>query len=200
MPVDRGYGPTVIVKDVYSDNEKLFIAQCVQAACAVKGDRISMDEATAYASEAAPRRTIDNVCTILVHELAHAVDGIAAGVFTEWLETFGDVIERPKISAAISRKGVDFFTAVNAMEKAPPPNVEGHGARFVRILIHLDRRLSDVAGLQMARPLNAEYYGHAPYAACVRSLGSEPAKCINDKFADILSKPLPPAFVSCLAT
>lgn len=190
LPVDRGPGFALIVVDGYTIEDAESWARGAVAVYAAKGEVVSVEEMLEYVSSVF---SIARLCRILTHECAHAIDSLNSGEFCDWMEALGGW--KPAEQAAANYFDRNAERLLN-FPPADKPDPISHGLRFTRILAHLDFRLRR-AGVHAGRMVTSRNYGLAPYADCYEALSTEPAKFGNRSFADILARPMPPAFAAC---
>jgi hypothetical protein len=116
---------------------------------------------------------------------------LASGVFQDWQESLADVIDRPSLAAAATKR----FAPMVDPQTVAGPQLEAHGQTFTRAMIHLDYRLRR-AGVHAEHLAAGERYGQRPFAECVTALSDEPPACIDKSFGEILSSPMPPEFAA----
>jgi hypothetical protein len=147
---------------------------------------------TALLSHVPAKYTVEVLCLILAHELCHAICSISSGEFHDWHESLAEIIDHPKMAAAADKH---FAPLVDPQQTEAGPQLEAHGPLFTRAMIHLDHRLR-AAGVHGEHIAAGERYGQRPFAECVAALGDEPAACIDKRFREILSLPMPVEFAA----
>ncbi len=139
-----------------------------------------------------PHYVNEMLCLILTHELGHALCSLSS--FQDWQEALADVAERPAIAAAAAMR---FAPMTDPARTEAGPQLDSHGLNFTRAIAHLDYRLRR-AGVVIDDVAAGKRYGQRDYPDCYAALGGEPASCSEKSFAEILARPLPPAFQECL--
>ncbi|MAT71185.1 MAG: hypothetical protein CMJ58_16865 [Planctomycetaceae bacterium] len=188
LPQDRGPGPTVVTTDVVSREATHDLARKAQIVYAAMGEDVPIEEL----EEIARDTSVDLLCEILTHELAHAVVSLVEGEFDCWAE-----VARRKKGLPFVESRLNSLAESTKQNHDPGPQLDCHGPRFVRTHVHLAARLRR-RGLTSFKIRWPEHnYGHRPFEECYAALVDETDRRSDQSFAKILSTRGPRAFLDC---
>jgi hypothetical protein len=192
-PRDLGPGPVLFITDIRSPESRRHIAKQMQQRLAERGEHATIDD---LLQDVPTAISPESICRTLTHELAHALDNLADGSFSDNLEILdgaANIVGVDRVSNSLDRKFDDLVARKQHEQTAPPFDRTCHGLRFTRIMAHLDVRLQR-HGVQVARFFDSENYGLPEFSTCRDALGDEPTRCLDESFVEILDRPLPVAF------
>ncbi len=187
LPEYRGIGPAVVVVSEIEPAQRKQIVREIERICRDRGRELPSDESIDSVFDELV--SLESLCGILVHELEHAIDGLAAGEWYDAVVAYRGGAARPVFETMIERE--------TARTEPLPPQLDCHGLRFTRIVCHLDFRLRQ-AGVRSSRfSCAGKKYGIADYDTCYAALGDEMAMYAATSFESILALPMPPDFAAC---